>query len=76
MGLARARERWLTLAATATHLIAGAARYRGPVVAVWGDRDRLVPVSHHHGVRAAFPQARIEICQVWATTRWLSGSTS
>lgn len=37
------------------------AGYRGPVVAVWGDRDRLVPVSHRHGVRTAYPQARIEI---------------
>jgi pimeloyl-ACP methyl ester carboxylesterase len=36
-------------------------RYSGPVVAVWGDRDRLVPCSHQDGVRAAFPQARIEI---------------
>jgi pimeloyl-ACP methyl ester carboxylesterase len=38
-------------------------RYDGPVHAVWGDRDRLVPLSHRHGVRAAFPQARIH---VWA----------
>ena len=36
--------------------------YDGPVLAVWGDRDRLVPVSHRHGVKTAFPQARI---QVW-----------
>lgn len=35
--------------------------YRGPVVAIWGDRDRLVPKSHRHGVRAAFPHARIEV---------------
>ena len=33
--------------------------YGGPVFAVWGDRDRLVPVSHRAGVRAALPQARI-----------------
>jgi pimeloyl-ACP methyl ester carboxylesterase len=36
--------------------------YDGPVVAVWGDHDRLVPVAHRHGVKTAFPQARI---QVW-----------
>ncbi len=36
--------------------------YHGPVFAVWGDRDRLVPISHHKGVRVAFPQAHI---QVW-----------
>jgi pimeloyl-ACP methyl ester carboxylesterase len=28
---------------------------------VWGDRDRLVPVSHQHGVLAAFPQAHIHV---------------
>jgi pimeloyl-ACP methyl ester carboxylesterase len=35
--------------------------YRGPVYAVWGDRDRLVPVDHRRGVRFAFPQAQIEL---------------
>jgi pimeloyl-ACP methyl ester carboxylesterase len=30
-------------------------------VAVWGDCDRLVPLLHQNGVRAAFPQARIEV---------------
>jgi pimeloyl-ACP methyl ester carboxylesterase len=35
--------------------------YEGPVHAVWGDRDRLVPLSHRHGVCAAFPQARIHV---------------
>jgi pimeloyl-ACP methyl ester carboxylesterase len=35
--------------------------YDGPVQAIWGDRDRLVPSSHRHGVRAALPQARIQI---------------
>jgi pimeloyl-ACP methyl ester carboxylesterase len=35
--------------------------YDGPVVALWGDRDRLVPASHAAGVAAALPQARIEI---------------
>jgi pimeloyl-ACP methyl ester carboxylesterase len=36
-------------------------RFDGPVFAVWGDRDRLVPLSHRDGVRAAFPQARIDV---------------
>ena len=31
--------------------------YDGAVCAVWGDRDRLVPVSHCHGLKTAFPQA-------------------
>ena len=36
-------------------------RYRGPVHAVWGDRDRLVPHAHADALRIALPQARIEI---------------
>ncbi len=36
-------------------------RYRGPVFAVWGDRDRLVPVAHHKGVLAALPHAEVQI---------------
>jgi pimeloyl-ACP methyl ester carboxylesterase len=35
--------------------------YGGPVYAIWGDRDLLVPVSHRDGVRAAFPHARIVV---------------
>jgi pimeloyl-ACP methyl ester carboxylesterase len=35
--------------------------YAGPVFAVWGDRDRLVPPAHRHGVLRAFPQAQIEL---------------
>jgi pimeloyl-ACP methyl ester carboxylesterase len=35
--------------------------YRGPVFAVWGEDDRLVPVAHHEGVLTAFPHANIEI---------------
>jgi pimeloyl-ACP methyl ester carboxylesterase len=36
-------------------------RYDGPVYAIWGDRDRLVPASHRQALRAALPQARIEL---------------
>lgn len=36
--------------------------YDGPVVAVWGDRDRLVPVRHADRVQTTFPQADV---QVW-----------
>ena len=36
-------------------------RYDGPVYAVWGDRDRLVPPSHREGVRVAFPHAQIDV---------------
>lgn len=35
--------------------------YDGPVHAVWGERDRLVPLSHRQGVRAAFPQTHIHV---------------
>jgi pimeloyl-ACP methyl ester carboxylesterase len=36
-------------------------RYDGPVHAVWGDRDRLVPSSHRDGVGVAFPQSHIHV---------------
>jgi pimeloyl-ACP methyl ester carboxylesterase len=36
--------------------------YDGPVVALWGDRDRLVPVRHADRVRTTFPGADV---QVW-----------
>jgi len=38
-------------------------RYDGPVYAVWGDRDRLVPLAHRDGVRAAFPHAQVDVWQ-------------
>jgi pimeloyl-ACP methyl ester carboxylesterase len=38
-----------------------ALRYDGPVFAIWGDHDRLVPPSHSDAVRAALPQARVAI---------------
>ena len=35
--------------------------YRGPVIALWGGRDHLVPPSHRHGVAEAFPQAQLVV---------------
>jgi pyruvate dehydrogenase E2 component (dihydrolipoamide acetyltransferase) len=35
--------------------------YEGPVRAVWGENDRLVPHSHAAGLRTALPQAKIEV---------------
>ena len=35
--------------------------YHGPVLALWGERDRLVPLTHRDGVTTAFPQAQISI---------------
>jgi pimeloyl-ACP methyl ester carboxylesterase len=35
--------------------------FNGPVAALWGTNDALVPVSHADGVRAALPQAEVEL---------------
>ena len=35
--------------------------YHGPVMALWGDRDRLVPLAHRDGVMTAFPQAQVSV---------------
>jgi pimeloyl-ACP methyl ester carboxylesterase len=35
--------------------------YRGPVLALWGEHDRLVPVAHRDGVMTAFPQAQVSV---------------
>jgi pimeloyl-ACP methyl ester carboxylesterase len=35
--------------------------YTGPVLALWGDRDRLVPLAHGEGVMTAFPQAQVSL---------------
>jgi pimeloyl-ACP methyl ester carboxylesterase len=37
--------------------------FDGPVAAVWGARDALVPVGHANALRRALPQAHVE---VWA----------
>jgi pimeloyl-ACP methyl ester carboxylesterase len=36
-------------------------RFDGPVAALWGARDPLVPVGHAEALRAALPQAKIEV---------------
>lgn len=35
--------------------------FDGPVYAVWGECDRLVPIAHRHGVKTAFPHAKIDV---------------
>jgi pimeloyl-ACP methyl ester carboxylesterase len=35
--------------------------YTGPVLALWGDRDRLVPLAHRDGLITAFPQAQLSV---------------
>jgi pimeloyl-ACP methyl ester carboxylesterase len=35
--------------------------YHGPVLALWGDHDRLVPLAHRDGVMTAFPHAQISV---------------
>jgi pimeloyl-ACP methyl ester carboxylesterase len=35
--------------------------YPGPVSALWGECDRLVPLSHSRGVKHAFPQASLTV---------------
>ncbi len=35
--------------------------FHGPVMALWGDRDRLVPLAHRDGVMTAFPQAQVSV---------------
>lgn len=35
--------------------------FDGPVTALWGERDRLVPPAHAAGVRRALPQATVHV---------------
>jgi pimeloyl-ACP methyl ester carboxylesterase len=35
--------------------------YHGPVLALWGDHDRVIPLAHRDGVMTAFPQAQISV---------------
>ena len=65
-------RRWAPGAACANEAITASGRsrrafyrreldYRGPVLALWGERDRLVPVGHRDGVMTAFPQAQVSV---------------
>lgn len=36
-------------------------KFAGPVRALWGDHDRLVPLAHRAGVLTAFPHAQISV---------------
>jgi pimeloyl-ACP methyl ester carboxylesterase len=40
---------------------ARAVDFGGPVAALWGERDALVPLGHTHAVRAALPQVHLEV---------------
>jgi pimeloyl-ACP methyl ester carboxylesterase len=35
--------------------------FEGPVAALWGERDALVPLAHTKAVRSALPQAHVEV---------------
>ncbi|HWJ50612.1 MAG TPA: alpha/beta fold hydrolase, partial [Solirubrobacteraceae bacterium] len=73
--LARLRKnayRWAPGAACANEAITASGRsdrafyrhkleYHGPVLALWGERDRLVPPAHRDGVMTAFPQAQVNV---------------
>jgi pimeloyl-ACP methyl ester carboxylesterase len=37
------------------------ADFDGPVAALWGEHDALVPLAHARNVRRAFPQAHVEV---------------
>jgi pimeloyl-ACP methyl ester carboxylesterase len=65
-------HRWAPGAACANEAITASGRsrrafyrrqldYHGPVLALWGDRDRIVPLAHRDGVMTAFPQAEISV---------------
>jgi len=65
-------HRWAPGAACANEAITASGRsrrafyrreleYRGPVLALWGEHDRLVPPAHCEGVMTAFPQAQVNV---------------
>ncbi|HEY3219049.1 MAG TPA: alpha/beta fold hydrolase [Candidatus Limnocylindria bacterium] len=45
------------------HWMARASRYRGPVLAVWGREDAVLPISHVADANAVFPQADVRIIE-------------
>jgi pimeloyl-ACP methyl ester carboxylesterase len=65
-------HRWAPGAACANEAITASGRsprafhrrqldYRGPVLALWGEHDRLVPLAHRGGVMTAFPHAQVSV---------------
>src|SRR6266851_2373655 len=45
------------------HWVAQAPRYRGPVLAIWGREDAVLPISHLADAKAVFPQAEVRIIE-------------
>ncbi len=45
------------------HWIARADRYRGPVLAIWGREDAVLPISHLADAKAVFPQAEVRVIE-------------
>ena len=45
------------------HWVAHAGRYRGPVLAIWGREDAVLPISHLADAKAVFPQAEVRIIE-------------
>ena len=45
------------------HWVAQAARYRGPVLVVWGREDAVLPISHLQDSKAVFPQAEVRVIE-------------
>jgi len=65
-------HRWTPGAACANEAITASGRshrafhrreldYHGPVLALWGEHDRLVPLAHRDGVMTAFPHAQVNV---------------
>ena len=65
-------HRWAPGAACANDAITASGRsprafyrrqldYHGPVLALWGEHGRLVPLAHRDGVMSAFPHAQISV---------------
>ena len=65
-------HRWAPGAACANEAITASGRshrafhrreleYHGPVLALWGEHDRLVPLAHRDGVMTAFPHAQVNV---------------
>jgi pimeloyl-ACP methyl ester carboxylesterase len=45
------------------HWVKMAAGYRGPVLAIWGREDAVLPIHHLAGAKEVFPQAEVRIIE-------------